>query len=160
LAAWITSPKNPWFARAIVNRVWKHYMGRGFVEPVDDFRVTNPPTNPALLDALAEDFVKHQYSLKHLTRMILSSRVYQLSSEFNESNRNDQKNYASYPVKRLMAEQLMDAISQVTGDQENYRGMKPGTRAMEIPAGAPNFFLQTFGRPMQRDVICERDDQP
>ncbi|MBI2688312.1 MAG: DUF1553 domain-containing protein [Acidobacteria bacterium] len=160
LAAWITSPKNPWFSRAIVNRVWKHYMGRGLVEPVDDFRVTNPPTNPALLDALADDFAKSNFSLRQLSRRILNSRTYQLSSEFNDSNRGDQINYASYYVKRLMAEQLMDALSQVAGEQEVYRGMKSGARSFEIPAGSPNYFLTTFGRPMFRDVICERDEQP
>ena len=160
LASWITSAKNPWFSRAIVNRVWKHYMGRGIVEPVDDFRVTNPPTNPALLDALAEDFSRNNFSLRHLSRRILNSRVYQLSSEFNESNRGDQLNYASYYVKRLMAEQLMDAVSQVAGEPETFRGMKAGSRSMAIPAGAPNYFLSTFGRPMFRDVICDRDEQP
>jgi hypothetical protein len=160
LAAWITSSKNPYFARGIVNRVWKHYLGRGIVEPVDDFRVTNPPSNPALLDALASDFTAHNFSLRHLSRVILNSRTYQLSSAFNQTNRNDDRNYASYYVRRLMAEALMDAISQVAGNPEQYRGQKPGTRAMTIPAGAPNYFLQTFGRSMFREAICERDDQP
>jgi hypothetical protein len=159
LAAWITSEKNPWFARSFVNRVWKHYMGRGLVEPVNDFRVTNPPTNPELLDALANDFVKHNYSLRHLAGMILNSRAYQLSSVPNDSNRTDDRNYSTYIVRRLMAETLLDTISQVAGVPETYPGYQPGTRAMTVPSGTPNYFLATFGR-LQRDTICERDDQP
>ena len=160
LAAWMTSPDNPWFARAIVNRIVKHYLGRGLVEPVDDFRVTNPPSNEALLDALAKDFVRNGYSLRHTIRLILNSRAYQLSSEPNETNRNDEINYSRYPVKRLMAEQLIDAITQVTGVPEKYQGFPLGTRAMSIPRGAPSYFLQAFGRMKAREVICERDLQP
>ncbi|MBI3697347.1 MAG: DUF1553 domain-containing protein [Acidobacteria bacterium] len=160
LAAWITSPNNPRFARAIMNRVVKHYLGRGLVEPVDDFRVTNPPSNEALLDALAQDFVRNGYSLRHSIRLILNSRVYQATSEPNETNRSDPINYSRYYVKRLMAEQLIDAISQVTGLPEKYRGYLPGTRAMSIPQGAPSYFLSTFGRMKAREVICERENQP
>jgi Protein of unknown function (DUF1549)/Protein of unknown function (DUF1553) len=160
LAAWMTSPDNPWFARAIVNRIVKHYLGRGLAEPVDDFRVTNPPSNEALLDALAKDFVRNGYSLRHTIRLILNSRAYQLSSEPNETNRNDEINYSRYPVKRLMAEQLIDAITQVTGVPEKYQGFPLGTRAMSIPRGAPSYFLQAFGRMKAREVICERDLQP
>ena len=160
LAAWMTSPDNPWFARAIVNRIVKHYLGRGLVEPLDDFRVTNPPSNEALLDALAKDFVRSGYSLRHTIRLILNSRVYQLSSEPNETNRDDEINYSRYPVKRLMAEQLIDAITQVTGVPEKYQGFPLGTRAMSIPRGAPSYFLQAFGRMKAREVICERDLQP
>jgi Protein of unknown function (DUF1549)/Protein of unknown function (DUF1553) len=160
LAAWITSPKNPWFPRAIMNRMVKHYLGRGLVEPVDDFRVTNPPSNQALLDALAKDFVENGYHLKHTARLILNSRVYQLSSEPNETNRGDPINYSRYYVKRLMAEQLADSITEVTGVPEKYPGYMLGTRAMEIPQGAPSYFLATFGRMKAREVICERDAQP
>jgi hypothetical protein len=160
LAAWITSPNNPWFARAIVNRMIKHYLGRGLVEPVDDFRVTNPPTNQALLDALAKDFAENGYHLKHTARVILNSRVYQLSSESNETNRADAINYSRYYVKRLMAEQLADSITEVTGVPEKYPGYMLGTRAMAIPQGAPSYFLATFGRMKAREVICERDSQP
>jgi hypothetical protein len=130
------------------------------VEPVDDFRVTNPPSNEALLDALAKDFVRNGYSLRHTIRLILNSRVYQLSSEPNETNRADEINYSRYSVKRLMAEQLIDAITQVTGVPEKYRGFPLGTRAMSIPQGAPSYFLQSFGRMRAREVICERDLQP
>jgi hypothetical protein len=160
LAAWITSPKNTWFPRAIVNRMVKHYLGRGLVEPVDDFRVTNPPTNEALLDAMAKDFVDNGYHLKRTARLILNSRVYQLASEPNETNRGDQINYSRYYVKRLMAEQLADSITEVTGVPEKYPGYMLGTRAMAVPQGAPSYFLATFGRMKAREVICERDSQP
>jgi hypothetical protein len=160
LATWMTASGNPWFARAIVNRVVKHYLGRALVEPVDDFRVTNPPSNEALLDALAQDFVRNGYHLRHTIRILLNSRVYQLASQPNETNRGDQLNYSRYYPKRLMAEQLIDAVSQVTGVPEKYRGQMLGTRAMSIPQGAPSYFLQTFGRVKAREVICERDSQP
>ena len=160
LAAWMTSPENPWFARAIVNRIVKHYLGRGLVEAVDDFRVTNPPSNQALLDDLANDFVKNGYSLRHTIRLILNSRVYQLSSEPNETNRDDQINYSRYYVRRLMAEQLIDSITDATGVPEKYQGFPVGTRAMAIPRGSPSYFLTTFGRARTREVICERDTMP
>lgn len=147
-------------SRAIVNRMVKHYLGRGLVEPVDDFRVTNPPTDQALLDSLARDFGENGYHLKHTARLILNSRVYQLSSEPNETNRSDQMNYSRYYVRRLMAEQLADSITEVTGVPEKYPGYMLGTRAMEIPQGAPSYFLSTFGRMKAREVICERDSQP
>jgi hypothetical protein len=160
LAAWMTSPKNPFFARATVNRVWKHYMGRGLVEDVDDFRVTNPPTNPALLDALAADFSGHGYDLKRLARTILNSRTYQLSAEPNESNESDALNYSRYFMRRMIAEQMLDTISQVTGVEEKYRGYPPGTRAMQVYGSrGPNYMLNTFGRP-GRDIICERESTP
>lgn len=160
LAAWMTAPENPWFSRAIVNRIVKHYLGRGLVEPVDDFRVTNPPSNQALLDALARDFVSNGFSMRHTIRLILNSRVYQLSSEPNETNRDDQINYSKYYLKRLMAEQLIDSITEVTGVPEKYQGFPLGTRAMSIPRGAPSYFLTTFGRARVREVICERDTLP
>ena len=160
LALWITSPDNPWFARNIVNRLWKHYLGRGIVEPVDDMRVTNPPTNEALLDALSYDFIKHDFSLKHTVRTILNSRVYQLSSEPNDTNREDELNYSRYYVKRLLAEQLIDAISQATGAKPKFPGHRTGKRAMTIPSGAPSYFLTTFGRQIRREKICERETEP
>jgi len=160
LARWITAPENPWFARAIVNRVFKHYLGRGIVEPPDDFRVTNPPTNEALLDALAKDFAAHGYHLKHTIRLILNSRTYQLSSVPNETNRADTLNYSHYYVRRLLAEELIDAMAEVTAVPERFPGYMPGTRAMTIPQGAPTYFLATFGRLKAREVICERDNSP
>ena len=160
LAKWITSPQNPWFARAIVNRIFKYYMGRGIVEPLDDFRVTNPPTNEALLDALAKDFVENGYRLKHTIRLVLNSRAYQLSSAPNETNREDFLNYSRYYVRRLLAEELIDSMTEVTGIPERIPGYMLGTRAMTIPQGAPTYFLQTFGRLKAREVICERDNSP
>ena len=160
LAAWITSPQNPWFARNIVNRLWKHYLGRGIVEPVDDMRITNPPTNESLLDALAQDFVQHGFRLKHTARTILNSRIYQLTGQPNQSNRGDDLNHSRFYPKKLMAEQLMDAISQATGVAEKYPGHKKGLRAMQLPSGAPTYFLQTFGRQMHRRKIRERQTEP
>ncbi len=160
LARWITSADNPWFSRALVNRVFKHYLGRGIVEPLDDFRVTNPPTNDALLDALAKDFSSHGFRLKHTARTILNSRTYQLSSLPNDTNRADLLNYSHYYVRRLLAEQLIDVMAQVTGIPEKFPGYMLGTRAMTIPQGAPSYFLQTFGRMKAREVICERDNAP
>ncbi len=127
---------------------------------MDDFRVTNPASNQALLDTLARDFVSNGYSLRRTIRLILNSRVYQLSSEPNDSNREDQINYSRYYMKRLMAEQLIDAISEATGVPEKYQGFPLGTRAMSIPRGAPSYFLTTFGRTRTREVICERDTLP
>ena len=160
LAKWITAPENPWFARAIVNRVFKYYMGRGIVEPLDDFRVTNPPTNEALLDALAKDFIANGYHLKHTIRVILNSRAYQLSSEPNATNRDDTLNYSHYFMRRLLAEELIDSMTEVTGVPEKIPGYMLGTRSMTIPQGAPTYFLQTFGRLKAREVICERDNSP
>lgn len=158
LARWMTRADNPFFARAFVNRVWKHFMGRGLVEEVDDFRVTNPPTNPALLDALAADFVRRRFDLRLLARTIVLSRAYQLSAAPNESNRGDAINYSHFGMRRLMAETLTDAIAQVTGVPDKFAGYPPGTRAMQVYSGA-NYMLSTFGR-LNRDIICERDTQP
>jgi hypothetical protein len=161
LAAWVTSPKNPFFARAMVNRLWKHYLGRGLVEDVDDFRVTNPPTNPELLDALAADFSGHGYDLRHIIRQMLTSRTYQLSGEPTESGRTDTRNYSHYFMRRLTAEEMLDTISQVTGIQEKFRGFPPGTRAMQVYSAQTNgsYMLAAFGRP-NRETICERDPMP
>lgn len=159
LADWLAAPQNPFFARTIVNRVWKHYMGRGFVEEVDDFRVTNPPTHPALLDALATDLIARKFDLRHLIRTILNSRAYQLSAAPNDSNRSDTLNYSHFRLRRLSAESLLDAMSQVTGVQEKFAGYPPGTRAMQVYAGAGGYMLASFGR-LSRDIICERESQP
>jgi hypothetical protein len=163
LARWVTSPRNPFFAKATVNRVWKFYMGRGLVEPVDDFRVTNPSTNDALLDALAADFIENGYSLKKLERRILSSRAYQLSSEPNETNRTDQTNYSHFLVRRLMAEQIVDGMTDVTGVAEKFPSFPLGTRAMSIGVlsfAKPHYMMKVFGRNDLREVICERDTKP
>jgi Protein of unknown function (DUF1553)/Protein of unknown function (DUF1549) len=160
LAQWITAPRNPYFARAIVNRIWKAFMGLGLVEPVDDFRVTNPPSNEALLQALADDFVKNGYSIKKLERQILNSRAYQLSSVPNQTNAKDQVNYSHFLVRRLMSEQIADSMVQVTGIPQKFASMPLGTRAMSIPVLPylkPDYMMKVFGRTELREVICERD---
>ncbi len=156
LADWMTAPSNPFFARTIVNRLWKHFMGRGLVEPVDDFRVTNPPTNEALLAALAEDFIRHKYDLKHLFRMIVGSRVYQLSAQPNSTNKEDKQFYSRFYLKRLNAEELLDGICRVTGVPEKFPGFHLGTRATQLPdPKVPSFFLDVFDR-ATRETVCER----
>jgi len=155
LVDWMAAPNNPFFARALANRMWAHFMSRGLVEPVDDMRVTNPPTNPELLDALAKDFIDHKFDLKHLIRAIMTSSVYQLSSEPHAGNINDKQSYArSYP-RRLIAEVMLDAISTVTGVQENFGGLPKGTRAIQLPdESVSSYFLDVFGRP-DRETACE-----
>jgi len=154
LATWLTSPQNPFFARAIVNRVWGHYLGRGIVEPVDDFRVTNPASNPELLDALAKHLVDNKYDLKAVHRLILNSRTYQQSSRPNEQNAGDTRNFARYYPKRLMAEQLYDSISQATGVFLNEDGgavgrkngkagkARPAARMRRMAGGGPERVMQ------------------
>ncbi len=148
-------PENPFFARALVNRYWAHFFGRGIVEPMDDLRLTNPPSNPELLDALADDFVRSGYDLKHLVRTICTSRVYGLSSIPNEYNAKDKQSFARHYPKRLGAEVLLDAISQVTGVPTAFAGLPAGTRAIELPdESIASAFLDAFGRP-KRDTACE-----
>ncbi|MHB1556177.1 MAG: DUF1549 domain-containing protein [Isosphaeraceae bacterium] len=158
LANWMTSPENPYFAQVIVNRVWAEIMGRGIVDPVDDLRATNPPSNGPLLDALADDFRRHGYDLKHLIRTILSSSVYALASEPNERNVADTRNFSRHYRQRLRAEVLLDAISDVTGVPDRFSAAPPGSRAAEIwTHRVPSLFLDTFGRPdPNQDPPCER----
>jgi hypothetical protein len=164
LAEWLTAPDNPLFARNLVNRFWGYLMGRGLVEPLDDLRATNPPSNPELLDALAKDFVAHKYDLKHLLRTILTSRAYQLSSARTPGNEADAANvyYTRYTVKRLTAEELADALDAVTGTREKYTGLPPGTRAIQLPdTKVRSFLLDVFGRPARQITCeCERTSQP
>jgi hypothetical protein len=160
LAAWLTAPQNPWFSRAFANRLWKHYLGRGIVEPVDDFRVTNPPSNPALLDALAERLVQERYDFRKVARVILNSRTYQLSSRPNGSNASDTVNYSRYYLKRQIAEVLWDSMGQAAGKRLKIPGYAPGEKAVTIAVGSPNYFMTTFGKLQFRDQICERDHQP
>jgi len=156
LADWITAPSNPFFAKAIVNRLWKHFLGRGLVEPVDDFRVTNPPTNEALIEALAEDFIRHKYDLKHLFRTIAGSRVYQLSAQPNGTNKEDKQFYSRFYLKRLNAEALLDGICRVTEVPEKFPGFHLGTRATQLPdPKVPSYFLDVFDR-ATRETVCER----
>ncbi|MEJ7637608.1 MAG: DUF1553 domain-containing protein [Singulisphaera sp.] len=155
LVDWLAGPQNPFFARAVVNRYWAHFFGRGISEPMDDLRLTNPPTNPELLDALAEDFIRSGFDLKHLIRTITGSRVYGLSSVPNPYNALDKQSFARHHPKRLPAEVLLDAISQTSGVPSDFAGLPVGTRAIELPdEGVSSTFLDTFGRP-RRDTACE-----
>ncbi|HTM54983.1 MAG TPA: DUF1549 and DUF1553 domain-containing protein [Pirellulales bacterium] len=148
LADWIASPQNPYFAQVAVSRVWADLMGRGLVEPVDDLRATNPASNPALLSALADDFREQGYDLKKLIRRIVTSCVYGLSSAPNERNVADTRNYARHYRTRLRAEVLLDAVSDITGVPEQFAGMPPGTRSVEIwTHRVDSLFLDAFGRP-------------
>ncbi|MCP4192853.1 MAG: DUF1553 domain-containing protein [Planctomycetaceae bacterium] len=158
LVDWMTQPNNPFFAKALVNRYWKHVFGRGLVDPEDDMRVTNPASNPRLLDALAEDFVAHGYDLKYLMRTICSSKTFQLSAEPNEYNQKDKQNYSRYYPSRLNAEILLDAIDQMTGVPTKFPGVPDGTRAIELPdSGFDSYFLTVFGRPESSSACeCER----
>ncbi|MFO1092393.1 MAG: DUF1549 and DUF1553 domain-containing protein [Planctomycetaceae bacterium] len=162
LAAWLTAPHNPWFAPNLVNRIWAHYTGRGLVEPVDDVRLTNPPTNPELLQALASHFVTHGYDLRELIRTITASRTYQLSSRPNSTNERDEQNYSRSLFKPIDSEVLADAISQVTGIPEKFPGIPAGTRAIALwDSDVSHYFLQTFGRPERTTPCsCERVVEP
>jgi hypothetical protein len=141
-----------------VNRYGKHFLGRGLVDPEDDMRVTNPASNPELLDALAKDFVDHHFDLKHLIRTICTSTSYQLSAEPNDWNRDDKQNFSRYYPKRLNAEVLLDAINQVTATSTNFGGIPVGTRATQLPDnGFNSYFLTVFGRPESSSACeCER----
>jgi hypothetical protein len=155
LAQWLTRPDNMFFARSVVNRVWYHLLGRGIVDPVDDFRDSNPSANDELLDALARDFVASKYDVKKLIRRIAQSRTYQLSAMPTPTNKDDVR-YFSHAVTKLMtAEQLLDALCDVTQVPEKYLGLPVGTRAIQLPDGEVNNpFLKTFGQPA-RELACE-----
>ena len=159
LADWLTNPDNSFFAKSAVNRVWASFFGRGMVEPVDDFRASNPAVNEPLLDALAADFREHGYDLKHLMRTILSSELYQLSSTPNDTNLADTKHFSRSYRRRLPAEVALDAVSDVTGVPDKFDGCPPGTRAIQTWTFKINSnFLDAFGRPnASSDAPCERD---
>jgi hypothetical protein len=164
LAEWLTAPDNPFFARNIVNRYWAHCMGRGLVEPVDDLRATNPPSIPELLDALADDFVRGSYDVKHLLRKILSSHAYQASARPIPANTADTTNtfFTRATRRRLTAEQLADALDAATGTRTEYPGMHAGTRAIQLPdPRVRSDLLDLFGRPARQALCdCERSAQP
>jgi len=154
LAQWMTSPTNESFSGAIVNRIWKHYLGVGIVEPVDDLRATNPPSNPELWKALNRDFVEHQFDLKHLMRTILNSRTYQLTSSTRPGNEGDGRFYSHYFARRLPAEVLLDAISDCTGVPDTFPGYPQGIRAIQLPDPTlKSYFLTLFGR-SERVTAC------
>ncbi len=155
LVDWMTTPDNPYFAKALVNRVWGHYLGAGLVDPVDDLRATNPPSNAALLDALAQDFVAHKFDIKHLQRTILKSQIYGLSSLPTEQNQADTRNFARHYPHRLSPHVLLDAISQATGTSLKFDEYPDIKKAVQLPnEKARSEFLDMFGR-SQRDTPCE-----
>lgn len=162
LANWMTSPENPFLARMLVNRLWAHYFGRGLVDPVDDMRATNPPTNAPLMDFLSQQFVVSGFDIKEITKLIVSSQAYQLSSRVNDSNRLDRQNYSHAEWKTIPAEVLLDAISQVTRVPEDFNGWPSGYRAIEIwDNRMPSYFFRIFGKPQRVSVCeCERGNEP
>lgn len=160
LAEWLTSPENEYFSRSVVNRYLYYLLGRGLVDPVDDMRSTNPPTNVALMDALSKELVDGGFDLKRLIRAIVSSRLYQLDSQPSPENAADSRFYSHFKVKRLPAEALLDAIDQVTAVQTKFKSLPMGTRAIELPdAEYPNYFLNTFAKP-RRASVCECERSP
>ena len=162
LADWLCRPDNPFFARAIVNRIWADLLGRGIVHPVDDFRVSNLPSNTPLLDWLAHDFVEHGFDLKHLMRTVMRSQVYQLSSLPNRNNVTDNRYFSRSYRRRLPAEVLLDAVCEVTGTTETFQGVPPGFRAIQTWNNhLDSEFLDAFGRPnSSADCPCERETRP
>src|SRR5262249_8045105 len=169
---WLSAPENPYFAKALVNRVWRNFLGRGLVEAEDDLRQTNPPTNPALLDALAADFVKQHYDVRHVIRTIMNSATYQRSSRTSPENQPDDRFYSHYLIRRLPAEVVLDAYSQVTrvptpftqvqvgtsGGTAAFSGAPLGTRALQLPdSPVVSPLLDACGRPARTQTsACER----
>lgn len=161
LVDWMVDPENPFFARSLANRYWKHFFATGLVEPEDDMRVTNPATNPELLDALAQHFVTNGYNLRDLLRTICTSNTYQLSSTANEHNLGDKNSYSRFYPRRLQAEVLLDAVDSVTQSHTSFAGMPSGTRAVTLPDNAfSSYFLDVFGRPESSTACeCERSQE-
>ena len=152
-AKWLTSPENPFFARNIVNRIWRNFMGRGLIEPVDDLRDTNPATNDELLNALVKDFVAHGYDVDYLIRTIMRSATYQASSKPLKENADDDKYGSHYLIRRLPAEVLLDAYSQITQIPEKFEGYPAGMRGLQLPDTAvQSYFLTAFGRPARQQT--------
>ena len=163
LADWMSKADNPFFARSLANRYWKHFFNRGIVEPEDDLRETNPPSNPELLDALAKRFVESRFDMKVLIRDITQSRTYALSALPNEHNKSDRQNFSRYYAKRLSAEVLYDAITSLTDAPSTFAGLPPSTRAVALPDNSFNAasnFLTVFGRPESSSACeCERTQE-
>jgi WD40 repeat protein/mono/diheme cytochrome c family protein len=159
-AAWLTSPDNPYFARSYVNRLWGYLFGVGIMEPIDDIRAGNPPTNPELLDYLTQEFLRSRFDVRHMMRLICKSRAYQLSVATNRWNEDDRINYSHARARRLPAEVLLDAVYRTTGSLSKFPEVPPGTRAAALPDSGielPSGFLSTFGRPARESACeCER----
>jgi hypothetical protein len=162
LANWLASPQNPYFAKNLANVVWAHFFGRGIIDPVDDVRISNPASNPELLDALAQRFTSYNYDFKRLVRDICTSRTYQLATQTNATNELDEKNFAHGNIRRLRAEVVLDVINQATESKQKFRGLPLGSRAVQIADGrTTNYFLTTFGRATRESVCsCEVKMEP
>ncbi|MFO0970056.1 MAG: DUF1549 and DUF1553 domain-containing protein [Gemmataceae bacterium] len=167
LFAWLVKPENPFFARSFVNRIWGHYFGVGIVHPVDDFSLGNPPSNEKLLDALAQEFIKSKFDIRHIERLVLNSRVYQLGSKVNETNKLDKVNYARSYIRPMMAETVVDVLNDALGTTENFGpGIKTGSKAMDVGASqlanpALTYAFRIFGRPPRTTACdCERAMEP
>jgi|694.fasta_scaffold47050_2 hypothetical protein len=155
LVDWMAKPENPFFAKSLVNRLWGHFFGRGLVHEVDDMRATNPASNPQLLDALAKDFIEHQFDIKHMCRLMLNSNVYQLGSEPTDGNKKDRQNFARYYGRRMIAEVFLDSVDQATGAKTKFNGVASSDRAVDLPhENFGSHFLDTFDRP-RRVTGCE-----
>jgi hypothetical protein len=154
LAEWLASPENPFFAKNLANIVWAHFFGRGIVHEVDDVRVSNPPVNGPLLEALGERFTEYKYDFKQLVRDICTSRTYQMSTQTNDTNALDERNFSHATLRRIRAEILLDVISQVTETKDKFSGLPLGARAVQIADGnTATYFLTTFGR-ATRETVC------
>jgi hypothetical protein len=162
LAQWITSPANPFFSKSVANRIWAHFMGSGIVNPVDDFRVSNPASNPELLDELAKRLIEYKFDFKQMVRDICNSQAYQRSCIATEDNKTDLRNYSHATVRRIPAESLLDCISQVTQTKDKFRGLPVGARAVQIADGSTStYFLSSFGRSGRNTVCaCEASTDP
>ena len=162
MAEWLTKPGNPWFARNVANVMWSHFFGIGIVDPVDDVRISNPATNPELLDTLGQKFTEYNFDMKKLVRDICTSRTYQLSTQANETNASDTTNFSKSRIRRLRAEVLLDTLAQVTGTPNKFRGLPLGARAVNIADGnTSTYFLTTFGRATRKTVCsCEVKMEP
>ncbi len=162
LAEWITSPENPWFAKNLANRVWAHFLGAGIVDPPDDVRVTNPPTNPMLLEELGDKMREYNYDLRKLVRDICTSYTYQMSTHPRDPGNNDARNFSHAQVRRLTSEQMLDAIVKVTGNDVKFANLPLGATASQVAGGESGvYFLKVFGRPMRETVCtCERTGDP
>jgi hypothetical protein len=158
-AEWLTSKDNPNFAKSTVNRFWSYFFGRGIIDPVDDIRAGNPPSNPELLQALTDRFVQENFDLRKIMRTMVTSRTYQLSILPNRWNEDDTMNFSHQSPRRLSAEQMLDSVAVATGYRASFQDLPVGTRAVQVPDGnvIGNDFLMLFGRPKRQSACeCER----
>ncbi len=162
LAKWIASPDNPYFGKNLANIVWAHFMGKGIIDPVDDVRISNPASNPELLEALGVKFTEYKYDFKKLVRDICTSRTYQLSTRPNDTNASDDRNFSHAGIRRIRAEVLLDCISEITETKDHFQGLPSGAHVVQIADGAVNnYFLTTFGRATRETVCsCEVKTEP